>query len=290
MRALKWYVIAALALFGAAVLLEYPLLAVVAGVILLGWRWMPGRPWWLLLALPVLAGAGGYLLGEAICSIRGQVPASAGADAWLTLKKLALPDAWGRGGVLVGCGLAVAAAAGEKVRRSRVHDSAHVHGLRVADNAALGTRRWAGDADLAKVAEFGPPREGRFGGGTIVGKLKGRIVRLYPDKCKPPLPQHACVVAGTGAGKTYSFVIPNVIAAAMEGESLVLTDPKGELACLLAPWLREKGYKVYLFNLAYPQWSSCWNPVLECRDDEEITAFATAIVTNAATDRSGYFL
>nr|WP_269085226.1 type IV secretory system conjugative DNA transfer family protein [Moorella mulderi] len=159
-----------------------------------------------------------------------------------------------------------------------------------AGSPEKGTRRWAGESDLAHVAEFGPPREGRFGGGTIVGKLKGRIVRLYPDKCRPPLPQHACVVAGTGAGKTYSFVIPNAIAAACEGESLVLTDPKGELACLLAPWLKSKGYKVYVFNLAYPQWSSCWNPVLEARDDEEITAFATAIVQNAAADRSGYFV
>lgn len=170
-----------------------------------------------------------------------------------------------------------------------LHSERRVHGLEVAsENPEKGTTRWAGWSDVSHVAEFGPPREGR--GGTVVGKLNGRIVRLKPERCKPPLPAHACVVAGTGAGKTFSFVVPNAVAAAMEGESLVLTDPKGELACLLAPWLREKGYKVYLFNLAYPQWSSCWNPILECRDDEEITAFATAIVQNAARDKSGYFV
>jgi type IV secretion system protein VirD4 len=85
-------------------------------------------------------------------------------------------------------------------------------------------------------------------------------------------------------------VSPNVIAAACAGESVVLTDPKGELACTFAPWLRARGYQVYVLNLAYPQWGDRWNPVQECHNDEEITAFATAVVSNAAKDKSGYFL
>jgi len=244
----------------------------------------------------------GAALGAACLGWAGHALVQAAGNLGLAAKQGVLnPYAWlgwgwsikadGLSAVLGRAGLVLGAFAGLSYRGKTLHDERHVHGLEVASGSPeKGTRRWSGESDLAHVAEFGPPREGRFGGGTIVGKLKGRIIRLYPDKCRPPLPQHACVVAGTGAGKTYSFVIPNAIAAACEGESLVVTDPKGELASLLAPWLREKGYKVYLFNLAYPQWSSCWNPVLECRDDEEITAFATAIVSNAASERSGYFL
>jgi len=167
-------------------------------------------------------------------------------------------------------------------------DDKHIHGLKVAKNTAKGTSRWAGKRDIRRIAEFGDPVPKK--GGTIVGKLNDELVRLMPDKIRPPLPQHAVVVAGTGAGKSYSFVIPNVIAAAEDGESLVLTDPKGELALTLAPWLQSKGYKIYIFNLAYPEWSMYWNPILECKDDEEITAFATAIVKNAGADRSGYFV
>lgn len=212
-------------------------------------------------------------------------------QSWLAGRKLQNPaDRAGRLGLVVGgaAGLILSLYAGG--RGGSEHSVRRVHGLPVANNAAKGTRRWAGDADLVHVANFGPPKEGEFGGGTVIGKLQGRIVRLITEKCTPPLPQHACVVAGTGAGKSYSFAIPNAIAAAAEGESIVLTDPKGELACLLAPWLKSLGYKVYLFNLAYPQWGNCWNPIAECRDDEEITAFATAIVQNAAKDKSGYFL
>jgi len=228
-------------------------------------------------------------VGHAIGQVITKAPGGLDPLAWLAWGWDVRAD--GFAAVLGRAGLVLGAFAGLSHRGKAIHDERHVHGLEVASGSPeKGTRRWAGEGDLAHVAEFGPPREGRFGGGTVVGRLKGRIVRLYPDKCKPPLPQHAAVVAGTGAGKTYSFVIPNAIAAACEGESLVLTDPKGELACTLAPWLKSKGYKVYLFNLAYPQWSSFWNPVLEARDDEEITAFATAIVQNAATDKSGYFV
>lgn len=222
--------------------------------------------------------------------VRRQVPPVV-VQSWLSGGKLHNPaNRSGRIGLLLG-GLVGLALAGYKERGSGgEHTSKRVHGLPVASNAAKGTRRWADDADLAHVAAFGPPRDGHQGGGTIVGKLQGRLVRLQPEKCEPPLPQHMVVIAGTGAGKTYSFVIPNAVAAACEGESLVFTDPKGELTCLLAPWLRFKGYKVFVFNLLKPEWGNCWNPVLECRDDEEITAFATAIVQNATSDKSGYFV
>ncbi|MEW5763227.1 MAG: VirD4-like conjugal transfer protein, CD1115 family, partial [Bacillota bacterium] len=237
------------------------------------------------------AAAFGAALADVAASLSPRFAAAEGAPdpaAWLAWG--APPPAWadklGRFGLLAG---AVLGALWRPRFGGGLHDERRVHGLEVASsNPEKGTTRWAGDADLKHVAEFGPPREGC--GGTVVGLLRGRVVRLTPERCVPPLPAHACVVAGTGAGKSYSFVIPNAVAAACAGESMVVTDPKGELACTLGPWLKAKGYKVYLFNLAYPQWSSFWNPVLECRDDEEVTAFATAIVMNAAKDKSGYFV
>ncbi len=210
---------------------------------------------------------------------------------WLTMDRLDPANRAARAGLVLGAlgGVVLALARG---RGGELHDERHVHGLRVADNAAKGTRRWAGDRDIAHICEFGPPRMGdKFGGGIVLGRLKGRIVRAQPSlKGKPPLPGHAMVVAGTGAGKTYSFVIPNTVAAACTGESIVVTDPKGELTCLLAPWLKSLKYDVYIFNLSHPEYGDRWNPVLECRDNEEVTAFATAIVHNAAKDSSGYFV
>gem|GEM_PF-1003737 len=212
-------------------------------------------------------------------------------ESWFSGRRLSNPaNVAGRLGLVAGSAAGLMLVWYLGVRSSKKHNARYVHGLPVAEQSAKGTSRWAGDKDIAHVCEFGPPREGPQGGGTVLGKLEGRIVRAQMHKCTPPLPGHMLIVAGTGGGKTYSGVIPNTIAAACEGESMVLTDPKGELACLLAPWLKSRGYEVYLFNLAHPRWSSFWNPVLECRDDEEVTAFATAIVQNAAADKSGYFL
>ncbi|BAF60668.1 type IV secretory pathway, VirD4 components [Pelotomaculum thermopropionicum SI] len=278
-----------IALVTAAVIFTYPAACLVLGAAAYGY-WRGGHRG---AGLALTLAAAGGLLASAPFALAGAVKGTGGFHpaAWLAGGALAdMADRAGRLGVIAGSlfgALAVSLGWGAKGMK---HDEKHVHGLKVAENAAKGTRRWAGDKDLAHVAEFGPPKEGKFGGGTLVGRLDRRIVRLQPEKCRPPLPQHTCVVAGTGAGKSFSFAIPNAVAAAMEGESIVMTDPKGELACLLAPWLRERGYKVYIFNLAYPQWSSYWNPVMECRDDEEITAFATAIVLNAAKDSSGYFV
>jgi type IV secretion system protein VirD4 len=287
-------------LFLAAFAEAYPLALAVAGACVLAGR-MNRRAWW---APAALAAIGAWAFANAAAGfaglprydfgtgkvVKGQVlPVT--PSAWVSLEPANAADRAGRLGLVLGAGAGLALASWAR-RRGRVHDEKHVHGLKVADSAAKGTGRWAGDADLAHVAEFGPPKEGERGGGTVVGKLKGRVVRIRPQRREgaPPIVEHMCAVAGTGAGKTYNVVVPNAVAAACEEESLVLTDPKGELACTLAPWLKARKYEVYLFNLAYPQWSSCWNPVLECRDDEEITAFATAIVMNAAKEKSGYFL
>lgn len=217
--------------------------------------------------------------------------------SWLTLGPLSSPaNQAGRAGVVLGSLLGLAAPwfyghisffAGGK------HSASRVHGLPVAGDPAKGTGRWAAPRDVADVCAFGPPRRGPWGGGIVLGLLGGRLVRVIPGKApkgRPALAGHACVVGVTGSGKSYSFVRPNIVAAAEEGASVVVTDPKGELLETTGNWLRQRGYKVYVFNLNDPAHSMRWNPVQEARDDEEVTAFASAIIRNAAVEKSGYFL
>lgn len=219
-------------------------------------------------------------------------------QSWLTLGQLSSPaNQAGRIGVILGglLGLAAPHLSGRlRLSLGEKHSPGRVHGLPVAGDAAKGTGRWAAAQDVADVCAFGPPREGApWGGGIVLGLLDRRVVRVIPGKAprgRPALAGHACVVGVTGSGKSYSFVRPNIVAAAAEGASIVVTDPKGELLETTGSWLRAKGYKVYVFNLADPTHSQRWNPVIEARDDEEVTAFSSAIIRNAATERSGYFL
>lgn len=224
--------------------------------------------------------------------------------AWLTrpTETLTHPDVkhiWQGLNVLLGAG-----AAGGYLwwRRNRAKNSpGRVHGLKLADNAALGTARWAALRDIKPLCEFGPPKMptgkdgkgSRSSGGIVLGELNKKIVRVIPGKSpkgKPGLAGHAAIFGGTGSGKSFSFVLNNIIAAVADGQSFVCTDPKGELAATTAKWLQEKGYEVRIFNLTNPAVSHRWNAISECGNDAEIAEMAACLIRNAGKDDNAYFL
>lgn len=255
----------------------------------------------LWLVVPVAAAGLAYCAARAalvyadvVGMVKGTAPAwgPLAPEAWLTLDPTGPANLAGRYGLLAGAALGLCAALWLAHGRGAAHSPTRVHGLPVVQSPAKGTSRWAGDADVAHCCEFGPPGRGRYPGGVVLGRLQGRIVRVIPGKAVrgPGLAGHAAVFGATGAGKSFSFVRPNIVAAAEAGESLVVTDPKGELCADVAKWLQERGYLVRVFNLADPAHSHRWNPVAECRDEEEVTALAMTVVVNAAREKSGYFL
>ena len=175
---------------------------------------------------------------------------------------------------------------------SNKNNARHVHGLEVVDNPAFGTTRWAGPDDVAHFCEFGPPQKGS--GGVVLGKLGKRIIRIIPGKNSRKgelgLTGHVVGYGVTGSGKSYTFVRNNMIAGVEDGQSLVLIDPKGELYKTKGKWLESKGYKVYVFNLVNPENSHQWNPIMECRNDEEIAEMSSCMIENSAKDSHGYFV
>ena len=72
---------------------------------------------------------------------------------------------------------------------------------------------------------------------------------------------HTLVVGATASGKTTSVVDPLVVSLSKKGESMVLTDPKGEIYKNHAAMLREKGYNVIVLNFRDPVRGSSWNPL-----------------------------
>lgn len=180
-------------------------------------------------------------------------------------------------------------------KRKRVNNSRLVHGLRIADNPVLGTSRWASVKDVRHICEIGPPGCGtKHPGGIFLGTLEGRMVRIIPGKAPagiPPLAGHAAIFGGTGSGKSYSYVMNNIICAVTEGQSFIVTDPKAELAETTVNWLISRGYKIKVFNLSNPAHSHRWNPLRECKGDAEITEMASCFIRNATTkDDNGYFV
>lgn len=73
---------------------------------------------------------------------------------------------------------------------------------------------------------------------------------------------HSLIIGSTGSGKTEMIVKPLIKLLAKKGESMILTDPKGELYEESASMLIEKGYNIILINLRNPEKGNAWNPLM----------------------------
>ncbi len=72
---------------------------------------------------------------------------------------------------------------------------------------------------------------------------------------------HNLVIGSTGSGKTETIVKPMVNLLAKKGESMIITDPKGELYEYCAEYLKEQGYKIIVLNFRDPKNGNAWNPL-----------------------------
>ena len=72
---------------------------------------------------------------------------------------------------------------------------------------------------------------------------------------------HTLVIGSSGSGKSRCVVKPMVNLLAKKGESMIITDPKGELYVAAANKLKELGYKVIVLNFRDPLKGNAWNPL-----------------------------
>ena len=72
---------------------------------------------------------------------------------------------------------------------------------------------------------------------------------------------HNLVMGSTGSGKTQATVLPMVNLLAKHDESMIITDPKGEIYENTAGYLKSLGYNIVLLNFRDPQQGNAWNPM-----------------------------
>ena len=72
---------------------------------------------------------------------------------------------------------------------------------------------------------------------------------------------HSLIIGASGSGKTATVLDPLVKILGKAGESMIVTDPKGEIYEHNANLLREKGYNVIIVNFRDPEHGSAWNPL-----------------------------
>lgn len=72
---------------------------------------------------------------------------------------------------------------------------------------------------------------------------------------------HTLVIGATGSGKTQDTILPTIKVLAKKGESVVVTDPKGEIYEKAGGLLKKNGYNILLLNFRSPQNGNTWNPL-----------------------------
>lgn len=94
------------------------------------------------------------------------------------------------------------------------------------------------------------------------------------------------IIAGSGAGKTYREVKPDIMQ--MIG-SYVVTDPKGEIYRDTAKLLKANGYKVRVLNLTDINCSNTYNPFAYINSEQDILSVADLFMKNTAGDAKDDF-
>ncbi len=74
------------------------------------------------------------------------------------------------------------------------------------------------------------------------------------------------VIGGSGAGKSRSYVKPNILEA---NTNYVVTDPKSEVLLATGGWLKQNGYDIRVLNLVNLEESDGYNPFRYIRDEKD---------------------
>lgn len=96
--------------------------------------------------------------------------------------------------------------------------------------------------------------------------------------------KHVVVYGGSGSGKTYGIVKPNLYQL---HSSYVLTDPKGTLLPETGNLFAKKGYRIKVFDTVNLENSMHYNPFAYIKQPKDILTLANVLFTNLKPENAG---
>ena len=133
----------------------------------------------------------------------------------------------------------------------------HGIGLKLKEKSSDGYSKWSSEKDIKSqpdVVKVIPQSETLDAAGI---PLINNGKEMWVDNGE----YHNLVIGSTGSGKTQTIVKPMVNLLAKKGESMIITDPKGEIYKYSANYLKSKGYKIIVLNFREPLKGNSWNPL-----------------------------
>ncbi|MGG3471573.1 type IV secretory system conjugative DNA transfer family protein [Neobacillus pocheonensis] len=139
-------------------------------------------------------------------------------------------------------------------RKNRITDG--VGGPEAKGQGQFGTSRWQSDDEIESSTTVWHFDEPIKRGGIVLG--------MDPEEQKAYLDSddtNVLLIGASRSGKSRFVIKPTIWELAEAGESMIITDPKGELYESTAPYLRSKGYNVKFLDFNQPGRGNRWNPM-----------------------------
>lgn len=157
-------------------------------------------------------------------------------------------------------------------------------GVATSMAGTYGTARWMNETEAKKVYEVGPVENVT---GTILGQFTQDGEEVIALPFEPTGNRNLILIGPPGSGKSFGYVRTAVFQSIVRGESVVITDPKGEIHNDMRKLLESRGYKVKVFNLINLDLSNAWDCVQEIYDpitgnidDQRVITFCKTVIAN----------
>lgn len=108
-------------------------------------------------------------------------------------------------------------------------------------------------------------------------RILSQHVRMSLNTKKTNLNNNVLIIGGSGAGKTFFEVKPNIM---QMHSSFIITDPKGEILRSTGAMLKNNGYNVKVINLLEMEHSNCYNPFSYIREETDVLKLITNLISN----------
>ena len=154
-------------------------------------------------------------------------------------------------------------------------------GFAKSKNGIYGTAAWMSEKEMQEELEIASIEKAE---GVILGEYKGKAVCMPKDT---RLNRHIAVFGASGTMKSRAIIRNALFQAVKRKESVILTDPKGELYADTAELFRKNGYEVKVFNLVTPEHGDSWNCMSDLNGDTLLAQVLTNVIIGNTTSGKG---
>jgi len=134
-----------------------------------------------------------------------------------------------------------------------------------------GSARWGTEKDIK------PFIDPVFKNNVILTGTESLTMNTRPANPANARNLNACIIGGSGSGKTRFWLTPNLLQA---HSSYVVVDPKGGIIGQTGSFLKKQGYKIKVFNSIDFKKSMKYNPLSYIKTEADILKFVNALISN----------